>query len=58
MSPKATEFQRLNALRAKAQRYADSSDSPHVRRVCRAIMVELNDMLHAKLRHVGKRDAA
>ncbi|MBR9764730.1 MAG: hypothetical protein GYB53_14680 [Rhodobacteraceae bacterium] len=50
MNRSAKEIRRLNAIRAKAQRHADSSDSLHMRRVCRAIMVELNVMLHPKWR--------
>ncbi len=45
MSDAAQKLQQLNALRARAQRHADSSDSPAMRRVCRAIMVEANTML-------------
>ena len=45
MSNTARKLQQLNALRARAQRHADSSDSPAMRRVCRAIMVETNAML-------------
>ncbi|MGI3163104.1 hypothetical protein [Pseudooceanicola sp. 200-1SW] len=49
------ELRRLNAIRAKAQRHADSSDSPHMRRVCRAIMVEVNEMLRPKWRSARHR---
>ncbi|MCA1334202.1 hypothetical protein [Pseudooceanicola marinus] len=45
MSNAARKLQQLNALRARAQRHADSSDSPAMRRVCLAIMVETNTML-------------
>lgn len=45
MSSAAQKLRQLNALRARAQRHADSSDSPAMRRVCRAILVEANTML-------------
>ena len=45
MSNAAWKLQQLNALRARAQRHADNSDSPAMRRVCRAIMAETNVML-------------
>lgn len=45
MSNATRTLQQLNALRARAQRHADSSDSQAMRRICRAIMVETNAML-------------
>lgn len=44
MSLTRTDAERLNRLHERARRYADNSDNPAIRRVCRAIMAEAKQM--------------
>ncbi|MBT9383303.1 hypothetical protein KM176_05480 [Pseudooceanicola sp. CBS1P-1] len=44
-TPMYDEYTRLKEAKDKAQRIADETDNPHLRRVCRALATEMRKML-------------